>query len=77
MYGVELYATVRPAVVDESLSNCEAGRRNGIDRPAVKKTLSHGITQCSSRALNLSAIQDVSEINTRTSIFLSVRPKSY
>ena len=63
MYGVELYAAVRPAVVDEGLSNCEAGRRNGIDRPAVKKMLSHGITQCSSRTLNLSSIQDVSEIN--------------
>ena len=32
MYGVELYAAVRLAVVDEGLSHHEAGRRFGIDR---------------------------------------------
>ena len=30
MYGVELYAAVRLAVVDEGLSHHEAGRRSGI-----------------------------------------------
>ena len=29
MYGVELYAAVRLAVVDEGLSHYEAGRRPG------------------------------------------------
>ena len=37
MYGVELYAAVRLAVVDEGLSHHEAGRRFGIDRRTVKK----------------------------------------
>ena len=37
MYGVELYAAVRLAVVDEGLSHHEAARRFGIDRPTVKK----------------------------------------
>ena len=32
MYGVELYAAVRLAVVDEGLSHREAARRFGIDR---------------------------------------------
>ena len=32
MYGVELYAAVRLAVVEEGLSHREAGRRFGIDR---------------------------------------------
>ena len=41
MYGVELYATVRLAVVDEGLSHHEAGRRFGIDRRTVKKMLSY------------------------------------
>ena len=41
MYGVELYAAVRLAVVDESLSHHEAARRFGIDRPTVKKMLSY------------------------------------
>ena len=41
MYGVELYAAVRLAVVDEGLSNHEAGRRFGIDRRTVKKMLSY------------------------------------
>ena len=40
MYGVELYAAVRLAVVDEGLSHHEAGRRFGIDRRTVKKMLS-------------------------------------
>ena len=35
MYGVELYAAVRLAVVDEGLSHHEAGRRFGIDRRTV------------------------------------------
>ena len=39
MYGVELYAAVRLAVVDEGLSHHEAGRRFGIDRRTVKKML--------------------------------------
>ena len=39
MYGVELYAAVRLAVVDEGLSHREAGRRFGIDRRTVKKML--------------------------------------
>ena len=41
MYGVELYAAVRLAVVDESPSHHEAGRRFGIDRRTVKKMLSY------------------------------------
>ena len=41
MYGVELYAAVRLAVVDEGLSHREAARRFGIDRRTVKKMLSY------------------------------------
>ena len=41
MYGVELYAAVRLAVVDEGLSHHEAGRQFGIDRRTVKKMLSY------------------------------------
>ena len=41
MYGVELYAAVRLAVVDQGLSHHEAGRRFGIDRRTAKKTLSY------------------------------------
>ena len=41
MYGVELYAAVRLAVVDEGLSHHEASRRFGIDRRTVKKMLSY------------------------------------
>ena len=41
MYGVELYAAVRLAVVDEGLSHHEAGRRFSIDRRTVKKMLSY------------------------------------
>ena len=41
MYGVEFYAAVRLAVVDEGLSHHEAGRRFGIDRRTVKKMLSY------------------------------------
>ena len=41
MYGVELYAAVRLAVVDEGLSHHEAARRFGIDRRTVKKMLSY------------------------------------
>ncbi len=41
MYGVELYAALRLAVVEEGLSHHEAGRRFGIDRRTVKKMLSH------------------------------------
>ena len=41
MYGVELYAAVRLAVVDEGLSHHEVGRRFGIDRRTVKKMLSY------------------------------------
>ena len=41
MYGVELYAAVRLAVVEEGLSHHEAGRRLGIDRRTVKKMLSY------------------------------------
>ena len=41
MYGVELYAAVRLAVVDEGLSHHEAGRRFGIDRRMVKRMLSY------------------------------------
>ena len=36
MYGVELYAAVRLAVVDEGLSYHEAGRRFGICDPKDK-----------------------------------------
>ena len=39
MYGVELYAAVRLAVVDEGLSHREAARRFGLDRRTVKKML--------------------------------------
>ena len=41
MYGVELYAAVRLAVVEEGLSHREAARRFGIDRRTVKKMLSY------------------------------------
>ena len=41
MYGGELYAAVRLAVVDEGLSHHEAGRRFCIDRRTVKKMLSY------------------------------------
>ena len=41
MYGVEIYAAVRLAVVDEGLSHHEAARRFGIDRRTVKKMLSY------------------------------------
>ena len=41
MYGMELYAAVRLAVVDERQSHHEAGRRFGIDRRTVKKMLSY------------------------------------
>ena len=41
MCGVELYAAVRLAVVEEGLSHREAGRRFGIDRRTVKKMLSY------------------------------------
>ncbi len=41
MYGVELYAAVRLAVVEEGLSHHEAGRPFGIDRRTVKKVLSY------------------------------------
>ena len=41
MYGVEFYAAVRLAVVDEGLSHREAARRFGIDRRTVKKMLSY------------------------------------
>ena len=41
MYGVEFYAAVRLAVVDEGLSRHAAARRFGIDRRTVKKMLSY------------------------------------
>ena len=41
MQGLELYAAVRLAVVEESLSHREAGRRFGIDHRTVKKMLSY------------------------------------
>ena len=41
MHGVELYAAVRLAVVEESLSHPETGRWFGIDRRTVKKMLSY------------------------------------
>ena len=41
MYGVEFYAAVRLAVVDEWLSHHEAGHRFCIDRRTVKKMLSY------------------------------------
>ncbi len=41
MYGVELNAAVRLAVVDEGLSHHEVGLRFGIDRQTVKKMLSY------------------------------------
>ena len=41
MYGVELYAAVRPAVVDEGLSRHEASRRFDIDHRTVKKMLGY------------------------------------
>ena len=41
MYGVELYAAVRLAVVEEGLSHRETGRRFGIDRRTVKKMLGY------------------------------------
>ena len=39
MYGVEPYAAVRLAVVEEGLSHREAGQRFGIDRRTAKKML--------------------------------------
>ena len=41
MYGVELYAAVRLAVVDEGLGHREAARQFGIDRHTVKKMQSY------------------------------------
>ena len=41
MYGVELYAAVRLAVVEEGLSHRATGRRFGIDPRTVKKMLSY------------------------------------
>ena len=41
MYGVELYAAVRLAIVDEGLSHRKAARRFGIDRRTVKKMLNY------------------------------------
>ena len=41
MYGVELYAAVRLAVVDEGWSHHEAGRRFGQVRRTVKKMPSY------------------------------------
>ena len=41
MCGVEFYAAVRLAVVDEGLSHHEAARRFGIGRRTVKKMLSY------------------------------------
>ncbi len=41
MYGVELYAGVRLAVVEEGLRHREAGLRFGIDRRTVNKMLSY------------------------------------
>ncbi len=43
MYGVELYAAVRLAVVDEGLSHREAARRFGIDPRTVKKMPSYAV----------------------------------
>ena len=43
MYGVELYAAVRLAVVDEGLSHHEAAQRFGTDRRAVKKMPDHPV----------------------------------
>ena len=41
MYGAELHAAVRLAVVDEGLSHREAARRFGTDRRTVKKMQSY------------------------------------
>ena len=41
MYHVEFYAAARLALVDEGLSNHEAGRRFGIDRRTMKKMPSY------------------------------------
>lgn len=38
MYGVELYASVRRAVVDDGLSHREASRRVGMDRRTVRES---------------------------------------
>ena len=46
MYGVELYAAVRLAAVDEGLSHHEAGRPFGIDRRTVKQMLSYSARVC-------------------------------
>ena len=43
MYGVELYATDRLAVVDGGPSHHEAGRGFGIDRWTVKRMLSYSV----------------------------------
>ena len=43
MYGAELYAAVRLAVVEEGLSYGEADWRLGIDRRTVKKMLSYSV----------------------------------
>ncbi len=41
MYGEELYAAVRLAIVDGGLSHHEAGRRFGLNRQMAKKMLSY------------------------------------
>ena len=43
MYGVELYAAVRLAVVDEGLSHHEAGRRFGIDRRTERRRIARNV----------------------------------
>ena len=50
MYGVELYAAVRLAIVGDVLSHTEADRRFGIDRRTVKKLLSHSAPPAYRRA---------------------------
>ena len=59
MYGVELYAAVRLAVVDEGLSHHETGRRFGIDRRTVKK--GDAFRQLGDMASAVSAYEEVVE----------------
>ena len=66
MYGVELYAAVRLAVVDEGLSHHEAGRRFGIDRRTVKKMLSYSAPPGYRRRLCCKPDVGVSQIRTTT-----------
>ena len=75
MYGVEFYAAVRLAVVEEGLSHREAARRFGIDRQAVKRRRGrkratgtrapHDAPLCAGERWSLDFVSDVFEPGRR------------